>query len=147
MLIRYHQGWYIGYNVADANKLQKYLKNLHTFEIPYQGWYNGYNVADALPRKRQRERLAGSQVLVSFLLVVSIIRVFQVPFASPFRCLSFIPCPFHISFVQHLILFTRLKRSIINPIGDFPEFLKKCDTLPRFFRGTKMFLWHRKYFL
>ena len=32
----------------------------------------------------------------------------------------------------HIYAFiTRLKRSIINPIGDFPEFLKKCDTLPR----------------
>ena len=52
-----------------------------------------------------------------------------------------------LAFVQYLILFTRLKRSIINPIGDFPEFLKKCDTIPRFFCATEMFLWHRKYFL
>jgi len=33
----------------------------------------------------------------------------------------------------------RLKRSIINPIGDFPEFLKKCDTLPRDNQGKFLF--------
>jgi len=25
----------------------------------------------------------------------------------------------------------RARRGIINPIGDFPEFLKKCDSIPR----------------
>ena len=83
---------------------------------------------------------ARSDIFVVFLAGLFHIKDFPSSLLFPTLFLSlpffFIPCPFHISFVQHLILFTRLKRSIINPIGDFPEFLKKCDTLPR------LFLWH-----
>ena len=46
-------------------------------------------------------------------------------------------------FFQYLSLSTRLKRSIINPIGDFPEFLKKCDTLPRWDK-TRTIIFHGK---
>jgi len=36
---------------------------------------------------------------------------------------------------RQALLEARAKRSIINPIGDFPEFLKKCDSLPRNSKG------------
>ena len=151
--------WYKGHNVCF-----KKLNVIHISTRFNQGWYNWYNVADALPRKRQWQCFAGSQVRfiiqtgcctdqdnlpalinqsiyskgfqrldLSFKLIKIICWLWYVP---PLFCPARDP-----------VLITRLKRSIINPIGDFPEFLKKCDTLPRLVCATEMFLWRRKYFL
>ena len=129
-----------------TNYFQKYLKYLHIFVTLHQGWYNGYNVADAPARTRQWERRAGSQVCCCCLYDhPSHVRSWSLSFClfpSPFlfgKSLQLHVLSFCRNFKHSLLTsaslysasIARLKRSIINPIGDFPEFLKKCDTLPR----------------